>query len=71
MATHSSILTWRILWTEEPGWLHTVESQRVGHNLETEQRQPRTLVSPLLTWLSCSSLNVTSLEKPFLPTHLS
>ena len=24
MATNSSILTWRIIWTEEPGWLHTV-----------------------------------------------
>ena len=30
MATHSSILAWRIPWTEEPGGLH--ESQRVGHN---------------------------------------
>ena len=32
MATHSSILAWRILWTEEPGKLQSVESQRVGHN---------------------------------------
>ena len=32
MATHSSILAWRIPWTEEPGWLQAVESQRVGHN---------------------------------------
>ena len=31
MATHSSILAWRILWTEEPGGLQSVESQRVGH----------------------------------------
>ena len=27
MATHSSILTWRILWTEEPGGLQSTESQ--------------------------------------------
>ena len=27
MATHSSILAWRISWTEEPGRLHTIESQ--------------------------------------------
>ena len=31
-ATHSSILAWRIPWTEEPGGLHPVGSQRVGHN---------------------------------------
>ena len=32
MATHSSILTWRIPWTEEPGVLQSMESQRVGHD---------------------------------------
>ena len=32
MATHSSILAWRILWTEEPGGLLSVGSHRVRHN---------------------------------------
>ena len=32
MATHSSILAWRILWTEEPGWLQSMGSQGVKHN---------------------------------------
>ena len=32
MATHSSILASRIPWTEEPIGLHSMESQRVGHN---------------------------------------
>ena len=32
MATHSSILAWRILWTEEPGGTQSMGSQRVGHN---------------------------------------
>ena len=32
MATHSSILTWRIPWTEEPGRLQSTGSQRVGHD---------------------------------------
>ena len=32
MATHSSILAWRILWTEEPGRLQSRGSQGVGHN---------------------------------------
>ena len=32
MATHSSILAWRTAWTEEPGRLQSMGSQRVGHN---------------------------------------
>ena len=32
MATHSSILAWRIPWTEEPGGLQSVGSQRVRHD---------------------------------------
>ena len=32
MATHSSILAWRIPWTEEPGGLQTMGSQRVRRN---------------------------------------
>ena len=32
MATHSSILTWRIPWTEEPGGLQFMRSQRIGHD---------------------------------------
>ena len=33
MATHSSILAWRIPWREEPGRLQSMESQRVGTRL--------------------------------------
>ena len=32
MATHSSILAWRIPWTEEPGRLQSMGSHRVGHD---------------------------------------
>ena len=32
MATHSSILAWRIPWTEEPGGLQSTGSQKVGHD---------------------------------------
>ena len=32
MATHSNILVWRIPWTEEPGGLQFMGSQRVGHD---------------------------------------
>ena len=36
MATHSSILAWRIPWTEEPGGLQSMGSQRIGHNWVTK-----------------------------------
>jgi len=39
MATLSSILAWEIPWTEEPGGIQSMGSQRVGHNLATEQQQ--------------------------------
>ena len=32
MATHSSILAWKIPWTEEPGGLQSMGSQKVGHD---------------------------------------
>ena len=32
MATHSSVLAWRIPWTEEPGEIQFMGSQRVGHD---------------------------------------
>ena len=32
MATHSSTLAWRIPWTEEPGGLRSMGSQRIGHD---------------------------------------
>ena len=32
MTTHSSILAWRIPWTEEPGGLRSIGSQRVRHH---------------------------------------
>ena len=35
MATHSSILAWRIPWTKEPGGLQSMGSQRVGHDWAT------------------------------------
>ena len=36
MATHSSILAWKIPWTEEPGGLQFIRLQRVQHHLPTE-----------------------------------
>ena len=41
MATHRSLLAWRIPWTEEPGRLQSVGSQRAGHDLATKQQRHR------------------------------
>ena len=52
MATHSSILAWRIPWTEELGGLQSTGSQRVRQNLvtdnNTKQRPPTALAGQFL-----------------------
>ena len=50
MATHSSILAWRIPWMEEPGGLQSMGSQRVGHNWATSLTQGFSSL-----WLLCPS----------------
>ena len=50
MATHSSILAWRIPWTEEPGGLQSVGSQRVGLNWATKQWVRQKPLSASLSW---------------------
>ena len=47
MATHSSILAWRIPWTEEPGGLQSMGSQRVGHDWATRHTLTLLTVDPL------------------------
>ena len=44
MATHSGILAWEIPWTEEPGMLQSMGSQRVGHYLTTKQQQQQIII---------------------------
>ena len=48
MGTHSSILTWEILGTEEPNSLQSKGSQRVGHNLVTEHIAAKNKIRILL-----------------------
>ena len=56
MTTHSSILDWRIPWTEEHGMLQSMGSQRVTHNLATRQHHNLsyrvTTGSPFIFFLS-------------------
>ena len=47
MATHSNILAWRILWSEEPGGLQSLGSQRVRHNWATNTF---TLLKKMYRW---------------------
>ena len=47
MATHSSMLAWEILQTEEPGALQSMWSQRVGHDLATKKQQSWNIKGPL------------------------
>ena len=51
MATHSNVLAWEIPWTEDPGGLHSMGSQRVRHNLATEHTRA------LFKYLSSFSLS--------------
>ena len=41
ITAHSSILAWEIPWTEEPGGLQSMGSQRLGHNLAAKQQQEK------------------------------
>ena len=60
MATHSSILAWRIPWTEEPGELQSMGLQRVGHNWVTKHTHTHTfsLLRTILTILDPLFLHI-------------
>ena len=49
MTTYSSVLAWRIPWTEEPGRLQSMGSQRVGHDLATKEQRRRKTKTKSLT----------------------
>ena len=54
IATHSSVLAWRIQLTKEPAKLLSMRSQRVGHNWETKEQQQPLLITLSLHLLSFS-----------------
>ena len=53
MATHSSFAAWRIPWTEDPGGLQFIGSQRVGHDLMTKPPPPHSVISERLDGYLC------------------
>ena len=65
MATHASIFTWKIPWTEEPGGLQSMGSQRVRHDWRDLTHQIRSDQSLSRVWL-CNPMNRST---PGLPVH--
>ena len=62
VASHSSILAWEIPWAEEPGRLHSMESQRVRHHLATKPPSP----SLFLIRLTLSFLHHVHVSVPYI-----
>ena len=58
VATHSTILAWRISWTEEPGGLQSMGSQRIGHNWAINVKCTKILCTTLRGILKNSDLSV-------------
>ena len=56
MASHSSILAWKISWTEEPGRLQSMGLQRVGHNRATSLTLTYTLRGKVIYGLTSANL---------------
>ena len=53
MATFFSFLAWEIPWTEKPGRLQSLRTQRVGHDLATKQPPCMELCFCLVCFLEC------------------
>ena len=73
MAIHSSILAWRISWTEEPGGLHLMGSQRVRHDWASKNamfyqniKYGNILLQLLLTWLFIAVISKTQFLRNFI-----
>ena len=61
-ATHSSLLAWRIPWTEEPGGLQSMELQRVGHDWAIKHRTAATCGDHPL--METSQISISSCSYP-------
>ena len=73
MATHSSVLTWRIPWTEEPGGLQSMGSQRVGHDWVTKNTHMHAFSKgegPYGAWSSSPAHSVARISEDWDPSGL-
>ena len=66
MATHSSLLAWRIPWTEEPGGLQSTGLQRVGHDWATSHTLTHTNLQMVTAAMKVK--DACSLEEKLWPT---
>ena len=62
MTTHSSIHAWKIPWTEEPGGLQSMRSQRVRHNQAIKQQKQ--LLKSIATYSSILAWRTPQREEP-------
>ena len=62
MAIHPGILAWEIPWTEKPGRLQSVRSQRVRHDLVTEMSIHETIIKSDRTELTQARLRQETVE---------
>ena len=67
MTTRSSILAWKIPWTQEPGGLQSVGSQRGGYSCQSWATEPR-MGRNLTTWMTCEDTMLS--EKPDTRGHV-
>ena len=58
MATHSSIIAWRIPWMEEPGGLQSMGSQRVGHDWATSLTHSLTQTGGVWYWVQVINIKI-------------
>ena len=71
MATHSSILAWKIPWTVEPGRLHSMGSQRVGHDWATSLSLHIQMKFDLFLWFTLQVLSQSCHLSLLLPNILN
>ena len=60
IATHSSILAWRIQWTEKPGWLESIGLQRVGKDWSdwASTHLLKIFILPNIVYIFCCNINI-------------
>ena len=73
MATHSSILAWRIPWPEEPGWLQSTGSWRVRHDWATNSQKPKKKKKKCyqaIKHMEETLMGITNWEKPIWKSYI-
>ena len=69
MASHSSILAWRILWTEEPGGLQSMGSQRVRHDWRHSTHGAVMIKENKLLQMAAASITALRRSPSCFPSH--